>query len=315
MAKLKRISILYLKEEWTMDISSVTNSMGIQYEAKNATSKKEGLATDPNNRDLGVIVEISKDSQEANKLANVIKERTQGGKSTATYHRTISGNGVDGMVSFYGANVTGEQCKQLQSVIKELEEQGYVKATPDENGGYQAGDEALGSSWEPGTYAQLGLKVSQLNYACKELGLSDEVVEQITGTYSKQAEAKINKVNRLIDSVAKQMEVEKAKLHQMLEEYGENPYENSTLSNNTTGKSSVELNMGANADIYKMFATLDTSSKENFKASFQKALDDFREYFADAPIELYTGTSRENMQLEELMRRFESFLANRVKVG
>ena len=59
-----------------MDISSVTNSMGTQYEAKKIATKKEGLATDPNTKDLGVIVEVSKDSELATKMAKAVSGRS-----------------------------------------------------------------------------------------------------------------------------------------------------------------------------------------------------------------------------------------------
>lgn len=59
-------------------------------------------------------------------------------------------------------------------------------------------------------YAQLGLKVSQLSYACKEMGLSDETAERITSAYGKQAEEKINKVNSMIEFAAKQVKIEQA---------------------------------------------------------------------------------------------------------
>ena len=42
-----------------------------------------------------------------------------------------------------------------------------------------------------------------LEDACKEMGLSDEAAEQITTAYGKQAEEKINKVNSMVEFVAK----------------------------------------------------------------------------------------------------------------
>lgn len=81
--------------------------------------------------------------------------------------KNIRTNGYDigeRNVILYGASVTREQSEQIKSIIKDLENQGYVTATADESGNYLAGDEALGASWEPGTYAQMGLKVSQLSY-------------------------------------------------------------------------------------------------------------------------------------------------------
>lgn len=201
------------------------------------------------------------------------------------------------MVSFYGASVTKEQSEKLQSVIMDLEKQGFVKATPDANGSYQAGDEALGSALEPGTYAQLGLKVSQLAYACKEMGLSDEAAEQITGAYGKQAEEKINKVNSMIEFAAKQIKIEQEKFYK---EHGTPHYKKGvSKARNTTGKDSVEVNKETNSDIYNMFANLDVSSKEKFQSSFEKALAAFRDYFVSDPIEDYNGTDREQRQLDE----------------
>lgn len=50
------------------------------------------------------------------------------------------------------------------------------------------------------------------------------------------------------------------------------------------------------------------SSKENFKSSFENALAGFGNYFVSDPIENYNGTSREQMQLDELVKRFQNFL-------
>lgn len=293
-----------------MYISNVGATSAYQYEPKTTSALQEEVKNTPDSekKDLGVIVEISKESPEAQRISETIKQRIEGqqrGKST-TNHRIISGNSVNGMVSFYGASVTKEQSEKLQSVIMDLEQQGFVKASPDANGNYQAGDEALGSTLEPGTYAQLGLNVSQLAYACKEMGLSDEAAEQITSAYGKQAEEKINKVNSMVEFVAKQVKIEREKFYQ---EHGEPAYRvGSSPARNTTGKDSVEVNKESNSDIYKMFANLDVSSKENFRSSFENALVGFRNYFVSDPIENYNGTSREQMQLDELMKRFQNFL-------
>lgn len=58
-----------------------------------------------------------------------------------------------------------------------------------------------------------------------------------------------------------------------------------------------------------MFANLDTGSKESSQSSFQSALTDFQTYFADSPIEDYTGTEKEQIQLDELVKRFHNFLS------
>lgn len=293
-----------------MDVSSVGAVSGYQYQLKTANDLKEEVRNTPDSekKDLGVIVEISKDAPEARKISELIKQRIDGqqrGKGSAPMHRIINGGSANGMVSFYGASVTKEQSEKLQSVIRDLEEQGFVKATADADGGYQAGDEALGSTLEPGTYAQLGLKVSQLAYACKEMGLSDEAAEQITGTYGKQAEEKINKVNSMVEFAAKQIKIEQEKFYK---EHGAPARKGASPARNTTGKDSVEVNRESNSDIYRMFANLDVSSRENFQSSFTNALAGFRDYFVSDPIENYNGTGREQMQLDELVKRFNSFL-------
>ena len=145
-----------------------------------------------------------------------------------------------------------------------------------------------------------------LEDACKEMGLSDEAAEQITTAYGKLAEEKINKVNSMVEFVAKQVKIEREKFYQ---EHGEPAYRvGSSPARNTTGKDSVEVNKESNSDIYKMFANLDVSSKENFKSSFENALAGFGNYFVSDPIENYNGTSREQMQLDELVKRFQNFL-------
>lgn len=144
-----------------------------------------------------------------------------------------------------------------------------------------------------------------LEDACKEMGLSDEAAEQITTAYGKQAEEKINKVNSMVEFVAKQVKIEREKFYQ---EHGEPAYRvGSSPARNTTGKDSVEVNKESNSDIYKMFANLDVSSKENFKSSFENALAGFGNYFVSDPIENYNGTSREQMQLDELVGAKEYF--------
>lgn len=87
-----------------------------------------------------------------------------------------------------------------------------------------------------------------LEDACKEMGLSDEAAEQITTAYGKQAEEKINKVNSMVEFVAKQVKIEREKFYQ---EHGEPAYRvGSSPARNTTGKDSVEVNKESNSDIY-----------------------------------------------------------------
>ncbi len=242
-------------------------------------------------------------------MASVVKDRVRG--SGLNSHKIISGSNIDGMVIFYGASITKEQGEKLQNTIEGLEQQGFIASNANEDGSYHAGDEALGASWEPGTYAQLGLKVSQLAYTCKEMGLTDQETEQITSAYGKQIDDKISKANSLVDALIKQVEVEKEKLHKMIEEKngGINPYKINSRVSNTTGKSSVELNREFNSDIYEMFSKLDTSSKDKFQSSFQDALEKYHSYWRNRPIEIYTGTERENIQLEALIERFNKYLS------
>lgn len=284
-----------------MDVSNVGAASGYQYKPKTTSDLQEEVRNTPDSekKDLGVIVEISKDSPEAQKLSEAIQQRIQNGErgKYGTVTHRIVGNGANGMVSFYGASVTKEQSDKLQSVITDLEEQ------PNGN---------LGDSWNVGAYAQLGLKVSQLSYACKEIGLSDEAAEQITSAYGKQAEEKINKVNSMIESVAKQVKIEQEKFYK---EHGTPNYrkgaaemKESLVNKSASGKTSVELNREANSDIYKMFSNLDVSSKEKFVSSFAKAVDSFKNYYAGGEVKIFTGTDKEQSQLDELVKRFQSLL-------
>lgn len=70
----------------------------------------------------------------------------------------------------------------------------------------------------------------------------------------------------------------------------------------------VELNREANSDIYKMFSNLDVSSKEKFVSSFAKAVDSFKKYYAGGEVQIFMGTDKEQSQLDELVKRFQSFL-------
>lgn len=284
-----------------MDISNIGAVGGYQYQPKTEKDLKEEVRNTPDSekKDLGVIVEISKDAPEAQRLSEAVQQRIQNGergKYASTAHRVV-GSGANGMVSFYGASVTKEQSDKLQSVIKGLEEQ------PNGN---------LGDAWNVGAYAQFGLKVSQLSYACKEIGLSDEAAEQITGTYGKQAEERINKVNSMIESVAKQIKIEQEKFYK---EHGTPHYrkgaaemKESLVNKSASGKTSVELNREANGDIYRMFSNLDVSSREKFVGSFEKAVDSFKNYSAGGEVQIFTGTDREQSQLDELVKRCQSFL-------
>lgn len=283
---------------------NVSNNVGVNNAAVYGSKESEteqvqervSASADSPKKNLGVLVEISPEGEQAAKMSETMKDIRKNGYDIGERN-----------VIFYGASVTREQGEQLKSIIQDLEKQGYVTATPDENGNYEKGDEALGYSWEPGTYAQMGLKVSQLSYACKNMGLSDDVTEQITSAYGKRQESKTSNTNNLIDAAKKQLDAMRPEYQKMMQAYGNTTAKKNSLVSNPTGEESVELNKKANSEIYDKFATLDTSSKDTFKASFEKALDKLKNYFNDDPIELYTGTDREKRQLDELVKRFNSF--------
>lgn len=281
-----------------MDISNVGAASSYQYQSKTTSDMQEDIKNTPDSeiKDLGVLVEISKDTPEAQRISETVQQRIQNGergKYGNAAHRVIYGNNAaNGTVSFYGASMTKEQSDRLQSVIKDLEEQ------PNGN---------LGDSWNVGAYAQLGLKVSQLSYACKEIGLSDEAAEQVTSAYGKQAEEKINKINNMMESIAKQLKIEQEKFYK---EHGISKPEidESRVNKLSSGKTSVELNIEANSDIYKVFSNLDVSSQENFVNSFEKAVEKFKSYYAGGEVQIFTGTDKEQSQLDELIKKFHSFL-------
>ena len=85
-----------------------------------------------------------------------------------------------------------------------------------------------------------------------------------------------------------------------------------SIQTKTIGKFKVDKNSPIYlldySALHIMFANLDVSSKENFKSSFENALAGFGNYFVSDPIENYNGTSREQMQLDELVKRFQNFL-------
>lgn len=284
-----------------MDISNVGANSGASYvakeqEIKNVQEKVESTPASDRKR-LGVLVEISSEGEQVAKMSETMKDIRKNGYDIGERN-----------VIFYGASVSKEQSEQLKSIIGELEKQGYVSATPDENGNYEKGDEALGYSWEPGTYAQMGLKVSQLSYACKEMGLSDDVTEQITSAYGKRQESKVGKTNNLMDLAKKQLDAIRPEYQKMMQAYGNSTAKKNSLVSNPTGEDSVELNKKANSNIYNKFAGLDTSDKEHFQKSFDSAIEHLKNYFNDDPIELYTGTDREKVQIDALIKRFAEFL-------
>lgn len=284
-----------------MDISSVAANSGVQYTSKagDTVQEKAKAASESEVKKLGIGSAVSLDSLSQESQDKIKSQLRGNGNRPIANHWIISGNSVsaDGTVSFYGASMTKEQSEKLQSVIKELEEQGHGN---------------LGDSWNTAAYAQLGLKVSQLSYACKEIGLSDEAAEQVTKTYGQQAEDKISKVNDMITSMAKNI---KEIQEQFYKEHGTPDYrkgaqeiKESLVQRSSTGKTSVELNIDANVDIYKMFSNLDVSGKDTFVSSFQKSLESFKNYLAGGEVPIFTGTDTQQAQIAELTKRFQSFL-------
>lgn len=245
-------------------------------------------------------VELVKKAEKAISAYDVKKESVvdeTGKKATAGETHRIVGNGATGLVSFYGASMTQEQSEKLQGIIKDLEGQG---------------NSGLGDSWNVGAYAELGMKVSQLSYACKEMGLSDDAAAQVTKTYGQQAEEKMNKYNDMLSSLQEKVREEREKFYK---EHGTPHYrkgaaeiKESLVHKSSSGKSGVELNIEANRDIYQMFSNLDTSSKEAFADSFEKAVAGFKNYLAGGDVPIFTGTGAQQTQLEELAKRFQSFL-------
>lgn len=257
-----------------MDISNVAANSGVsggQYETKN-TSTTQKKTEPPNSKakdaDAGVVVEISNNSTAPKKVG------------------TINDN-----VSFYGATVTKEQSEKLQDVITQLEGQGG-----DNNG----------QSWNLGSYAQLGMKTSQLAYACKEMGLSDDVTDQITGAYKAQAEEKINTLNSMLGKLKEIAPKEMEKLYQLIKKNDPEAYElykqRAASRGNQPSTIVIDLQRQAGHIIYDIFSNLDVSSKDNFMGSFEKALADFGEFFPDEMTDAW------KQQQDELMKRFTAFI-------
>lgn len=275
-----------------MNVSSVAVNSSMQYEPKAKSNVKE------KEKESGVISKVSFDFL-PQETQDKIKSQIQGKSNLApANHRLIYGNSVhaDGTVSFYGASMTKEQSEKLQSVIKNLEEQG--------NGN-------LGDGWNTAAYAQLGLKVSQLSYACREAGLSDEASAQVTGTYGKQMEEKINKTNDMFDSIKEVLDKTRKDLMQRIKEKSPEAYEKYTAlaqSRGTGHKETLEVSKQANRDVYQMFSKLDASSKDAFKASFEQAIKSFRNYFASGEAQVFTGTDSEQVQVDKLRMQFNDFM-------
>ncbi len=65
-----------------MDVSNVGAASGYQYQRKTADNLKEEVRNTPDSeiKDLGVIVEISKDTPEAQRLSEAVQQRIQNGE-------------------------------------------------------------------------------------------------------------------------------------------------------------------------------------------------------------------------------------------
>ena len=65
-----------------MDISSVGSASGYQYQQKTTSDLQEEVKNTPDSekKDLGVIVEISKDSPEVQRLSETVQQRIQHGE-------------------------------------------------------------------------------------------------------------------------------------------------------------------------------------------------------------------------------------------
>lgn len=229
---------------------------------------------------------MKEDSAEKVKDAGVVVEISGGNGAASDKVSSINDN-----VSFYGATVTKEQSEKLQDVITQLEEQG---------GGNNS------QSWNLGSYAQLGLKTSQLAYACKEMGLFDDVADQITGAYKAQAEEKINTLNNLMNTVKKFAPVVMDKLYNVIKENDPEAYKlyKERAASRENQLSTIELNQEAGNALFDIFSNLDISSRDNFKSSFEKALAGFGEFFPDDMADAW------KQQQDALMKRFLSFLDN-----
>ena len=213
-------------------------------------------------------------------------------KNSGVVVEISNGNGTaSDKVSFYGAAVTKEQSEKLQDVITQLEEQG---------GGNNS------QSWNLGSYAQLGMKTSQLAYACKEMGLSDDVTDQITGAYKAQAEEKMNTLNNMLDKLKEIVPKEMEKLYQMIKKNDPEAYklykERAASRGNQTNVAVIEHLQQAGNAIFDTFSNLDVSSKKNFINSFEKALAGFGKFFSDDMADVWKP------QHDALMKRFMSFL-------
>lgn len=200
-------------------------------------------------------------------------------------------NTVNDKVSFYGATMTKEQSEKLQDVITQIEEQGR---------------DNIGKSWDLGAYAQFGLETSQLAYACKEMGLSDDVTDKVIGAYKAQAEEKMNTLNNLMNTVKKFAPVVMDKLYDLIKENDPEAYKlyKERAASRGNQPSTIELNQEAGNALFDIFSNLDVSSRDNFNSSFEKALVGVGEFFLDDMSDVWKP------QQDALMKRFMGFLGN-----
>ncbi len=379
-----------------MDVTNVASSSGYLYDSMTAAEKKEKVEHDPDKRELGVIVEISKDSREALKMSEIVKNRTQG--QSRQYYAAVTASGTyaisanqtetgsvtvsqastkdtvahsfvtggfaekkalfeelaaessgtdkaklegqlmtvaDSILSYfaldgYNSNDIGKLSSQLTDAAIEYGNQlkggnadlfslqteltiNGASITTGQLFGIQEvledlydQKDVMGSSWEPGSYAQFGLKESQLKYAAGQLGMNDKAVEIVSSAYGKRAENTISDIYSMMDKAASLLKSEHQK---MLEKFG-TASSGKRISSDSDTTDYIALNRKYNADAYQMFSSLDTSSKERFQSSIQNALSNYRAYFAANSISTYTGTDKEAQQLTDLITKMNEFLEN-----
>lgn len=135
------------------------------------------------------------------------------------------------------------------------------------------------------------------------MGLSDDVTDQITGTYKAQAEEKMDILNNLMNTVKKFAPVVMDKLYDLIKENDPEAYAQYKQRAASRGNqpSTIELNQEAGNALFDIFSNLDVSSKDNFKSSFEKALAGFGGFFLDNMSDVWKP------QQDALMKRFMGF--------
>lgn len=197
--------------------------------------------------------------------------------------------GVQDKVSFYGASVSKEQSEKLQDAIVQIEEQS---------------NDWSGGSWEFDRYAQMGLKVSELEYTCKEMGLSDDVTDCITGTYKAQIQEKLSKQLDMLDTLKEVGRKVMNEYYDMLKEKNPELYAKYKQRAEARGKQphTIDLHKEAARELFDVFSGLDTSSRDNFKSSFQQALSGFGSVFLGGMEDVWKP------QQDALRQKFMNFI-------